>query len=45
MLGIIATFPAVKGLRTDIKMATGKAGIMAVGMVVIEPLQSLAGLS
>jgi hypothetical protein len=35
--GVIAAFPAVKGLRADAKVAAGKAGVTTVGIIVIKP--------
>jgi hypothetical protein len=43
MPGVIALFPAIEGLRRDAKVATGKAGILVMGFVVIEPFKSLPG--
>ena len=34
---IIASLPAVKSLRTDVKVATGETGIVTMGVVVIKP--------
>ena len=45
MLRVIAPLPAIKGLRADAEVAAGKTGIVTVGIVVIKPLQSLAGFS
>jgi hypothetical protein len=44
MLGVVALFPAVEGLRRDIEVAAGKSGIVFVGAIVIEPFKSLFGL-
>jgi hypothetical protein len=44
MLGVVALFPAVQGLRRDAEVATGEPGIVLVGAIVIEPFKSLFGL-
>jgi hypothetical protein len=44
MVGIIAMLPMVEGLRRDTEVAAGKPGIMTMGVIVIEPFQSLPGL-
>ena len=44
MPGVIALFPAVESLRRDAKIATGEAGILIMGSVVIEPFKPLTGL-
>jgi len=41
--GIIASLPAIKGLRTDIKVTTGETSIVIMGIVVIKPFESLPG--
>ena len=43
MLGVVALFPAVEGLRRDAKVATGEAGIVIMGFVVVKPFKSLPG--
>jgi hypothetical protein len=43
MPGVIAPFPTVESLRRDAKIATGKAGVFVMGLVVIEPFKSLPG--
>ncbi len=43
MFGVIASLPAVKGLRADIKMAAGETSIVAMGIIVIKPFKSLPG--
>jgi hypothetical protein len=43
MLGVVALFPAVQGLRRDIEVTAGKSGIVAVGIVVIKPFESSCG--
>jgi len=43
MLGVVALFPAVEGLRRDIEVAAGKSGIVVVETVVIKPFQSSFG--
>src|SRR3972149_1059888 len=42
--GVIAAFPAVKGLGADVKVAAGEAGICPMLAVVVQPLQPLPGL-
>jgi hypothetical protein len=37
MVGIIAPFPPVKGLRTDAEVATGESSVVMVGVVVVKP--------
>jgi len=37
MVGIIAPFPPVKGLRTDAEVATGAPSIVAMGALVVKP--------
>ena len=44
MVGVIAAFPAIEGLRTYAKVAAGEAGILAMGMVIVKPFKSLLGL-
>jgi hypothetical protein len=44
MLGIIAPFPAVESLRRDAKIATGEAGILTMGTIVIKPFEPVPGL-
>ena len=44
MLGIIASLPAIEGLRADVKVPAGKASIMTMGVIVIKPFESLPGL-
>jgi len=43
MLGVVALFPAVEGLRRDIEVTAGKSGIVAVEIVVIKPFESSRG--
>ena len=43
MLGVVASLPAVEGLRADIKVAAGETSIVTTGVVVIKPLKSLPG--
>ena len=43
MPGMITPFPAVEGLRRDAEVATGEAGVLIMGFVVIEPFKSLLG--
>ncbi len=43
MVRIIAAFPAIEGLWTDAKVATGEPSIVTVRMVVIEPFKSVPG--
>ena len=44
MVGIVALLPAVEGLWGDAEIATGKAGVMPMRVVVIKPFESLPGL-
>ena len=43
MLGVVALFPAVEGLRRDVEVAAGKPGIVVAGIVVIKPFESSCG--
>ncbi len=43
MLGVIALFPAIEGLRTDAKIVVGKLGIVPTAVVVIKSFKSLSG--
>ncbi len=43
MPGIIASLPAVEGLRADAKIATGESGIVTTRLVVVKPFESLPG--
>ena len=43
MPGIIASLPAVEGLRADAIVATGESGIVTTGVVVVKPFESLPG--
>ena len=43
MLGVVAPFPAVEGLRRDVEVAAGKSGIVVAGIVVIKPFESSCG--
>ena len=44
VLGVIPVQPAIESLGTDVKVPAGKAGITAMGIVVIKPLQSFVGI-
>ena len=35
MVGVVAFFPAVEGLRRDVEVAAGKSGIVVVGIVAV----------
>ena len=37
MPGVIASLPAVEGLRADIEVAAGEASIATTGVIVIKP--------
>jgi len=37
MPGVIASFPVVKSLGTDIKVATGEPSIVPMGIIVVKP--------
>jgi hypothetical protein len=41
---VIPVQPAIESLGTDVKVTANKAGVTAMGIVVIEPLQSFAGI-
>ncbi len=43
MLGVIASLPAVEGLRADVEVAAGKPSIVTTGVIVIKPFKSLPG--
>jgi hypothetical protein len=43
ILGVIAPFPAIEGLRADVKVSAGKASIVTMRVVVIKPFKSLPG--
>ena len=43
MIRVISSLPAAEGLRRDAKIATGEAGVLIMGFVVIEPFESLPG--
>ena len=43
MPGVIASLPAVEGLRADAKVAAGKLGIAITRLVVVKPFKSLPG--
>ena len=43
MPGVIASLPAIKGLRADVKVAAGKTSIVSMGVIVIKPFKSLPG--
>ena len=43
MLGVVALFPVVEGLRRDIEVTAGKSGIVAVGIILIKPFESSPG--
>ena len=43
MPGVIASLPAVEGLRADAIVATGESGIVTTGVVVVKPFESLPG--
>ncbi len=40
---IIASLPAVEGLRADATVATGESSIVPTGVVVVKPFKSLPG--
>jgi hypothetical protein len=44
VLGVIPVQPAIENPGTDVKAPTGKAGITAMGIVVIKPFQSFIGI-
>jgi len=37
MFGVIASFPAVKSLGTDIEVAAGETSIVIVAVIVVKP--------
>ena len=41
MPGVIASLPAVEGLKTDVEVMAGESSIVATGVIVIKPLWSL----
>ena len=41
--GVIASLPAVEGLRADAIVVTGKSGILTTEVVVVKPFESLPG--
>jgi len=43
MPGVIALFPAVKSLGTDIIVAAGETSIVPLAVIVVKPFQSLPG--
>ena len=43
MPGIIASLPAVEGLRADAIVATGESGILTTKVVVVKLFESLPG--
>jgi len=43
VLGVVASLPAVKGLRADIKMAAGETAVVTMGIVIIKLFEPLPG--
>ncbi len=43
MPGIIASLPAVEGLRADIKVTASETGIVTTRVIVVKPFESLPG--